>query len=279
MIFDERGVYVLSRTGASGFIANGKSAGQRLWIMQVEGAATIPAFGNDGVLYSGGNDWILYAYKLEDRVLQQQQSLYGPVPEGNYGAGSPPPSPWANYYFGFEEKALNIQFALIRRAIDSGQVGEQELTYTGYLMEVLRNDLPRPGISRLHPQVQILQRIQALHLLGLLGSPEIIPFLADIFSRDDEALVKAAAAEAIGSIGIDPDGLALRAFTNAIFAPGTVRDEQALLGIAAATGALCRFSGPPLSDTGVKILTSLIAAGRPQSVQQRARRELSLMGK
>jgi outer membrane protein assembly factor BamB len=146
-------------------------------------------------------------------------------------------------------------------------------------MEILKEELPRPGISILYPQVQIRHRVQALRLLAILGSPEIIPFLVDVFSRDGDDLVKTAAAEALGSIGIDPDGLALRAFTAAVFTPGTVRGEQTLLGITAATGALCRFSGPPLSDTGVRILTNLITAGRPQAVQQRARRELELMGK
>jgi outer membrane protein assembly factor BamB len=274
ILFDERGVYVLSQTGAVGFTAGGT----RLWIMQIEGAAASPAFGNDGMLYSGGTDWILYAYKLEDRVLRQRQSLYGPAPEGAYGLGRPPPSPWADYYFRFEQTELDAQLELIAGALNSGQVGEHEFAYTGYLMEILKNDLPRPGVSQLRPQVQIRHRIQALRLLSNLGSPEIIPFLTDIFSRDAEDLVKAAAAEALGSIGIDPDGLTLRAFTNAIFAPGAVRGEQALLGIASATGALCRFSGPPLSDTGVKILTSLTAADRPPAVQQRARRELLLMG-
>jgi outer membrane protein assembly factor BamB len=275
MIFDERGIYVLSPTGAVGFTADGR----RLWIMQVKGAAAVPAFGDDGVLYSGGSDWILYAYKLEDRILQQKQSLYGPIPEGNYGLGSPPPASWADYHYRFNETELNTQLELITRALNTGQVGENELAYTGYLMEILKKDLPHPGVSLLHPQVQLRRRIQALRLLSSLGSPEIIPFLTEIFSRDNEDLVKAAAAEALGSIGIDPDGLALRAFTNAILAPGTIRNEQSLLAIAIATGALCRFSGPPLSNTGVKILTSLAANGRPQAVQQRARREIELMGK
>jgi outer membrane protein assembly factor BamB len=161
---------------------------------------------------------------------------------------------------------------LIARALDSGTLGENEYAYTGYLMDVLRNNLNRS--FRLYPQVQIRHRVQALRLLGRIGSPELIPFLADVFSRDGEPLVKAAAAEALGSIGIDPGGITMRAFTNAIFPPGALRDEQALLGVAAAAAALCRFTGPPLADTGIKILTSLTAPDRPPAVQRQALQEL-----
>ncbi|GHV53249.1 hypothetical protein AGMMS49579_11690 [Spirochaetia bacterium] len=264
MTFDERGVYVLSLGGASGFSAYGTDAGSRLWTMNIERAATIPAFGNDGILYSGGSDWLLYAYRMEDPV--RQQSLYGPAPEGNYGiAGA--------------SSNENYQFDLITKALDSGAVGENELAYTGSLMEFLKNELPRPGIPRLYPQADLRRRIQALQLLGRFGSPEIIPFLADVFTRDNEPRVKAAAAEAMGSIGIDPEGIALRAFSEAIFSPGSLRDEQSLLGIAAASGALCRFGGPPIAERGVKILTGLTAPDRPPAVRLRAQRELELISK
>jgi outer membrane protein assembly factor BamB len=107
-----------------------------------------------------------------------------------------------------------------------------------------------------------------------MGSRETIPFLVNVFNRDVEPLVKAAAATAIGSIGVDPEGLAISAFINVIFGPGQIRDEQVLLAISAATGSLCRFSGPPLSETGVKILAGLGSPGNPRSVQTRARQEL-----
>jgi outer membrane protein assembly factor BamB len=61
----------------------------------------------------------------------------------------------------------------------------------------------------------------------------------------------------------------------AIFPSGPLRDEQTLTAVAAATGALCRFSGPPLSDTGVKILSLLTGDNQPKLVQQQARRELA----
>jgi outer membrane protein assembly factor BamB len=272
MIYDERGVYVLSESGATGFTEDGR----RLWLIRLDGAAAVPSFGDDGILYSGGGDWILYAYRLEDRVRQQKQSIYGPEPLGSYGTGNPPPSPWADYYFRFNEDELDTQFARIEKAIQANSVGEEELAYTGYLMETARGD-NQPGASRTHPPVQVQYRVRALRLLAILGSRETIPFLADLFNRDHEPVIKAAAADAIGRIGIDPDGIALRSFTAAIFPAGPVRDEQVLTAAAAATGALCRFSGPPLSDAGVKILTLLTGNTYPRTVQQRARRELATL--
>ncbi|MCL2479748.1 MAG: PQQ-like beta-propeller repeat protein, partial [Treponema sp.] len=62
--YDERGIYLLTKNGASAFTEDGR----RLWIIRLRGAASLPAFSDEGVLYSGGADWILYAYKLEERV-------------------------------------------------------------------------------------------------------------------------------------------------------------------------------------------------------------------
>jgi outer membrane protein assembly factor BamB len=270
MIFDERGVYVLSRQGAAGFTADGR----RLWFIRLDGAASIPAFGDDGILYSGGGDWILYAYKLEDRVRQRKQSLFGPAPEGSYGTGNPPPSPWADFYYRFDEKELDTQLDLVEKAIREGQVGEEELAFTAYLMEAAGAGAENPQGSPRSP-VQVRHRVRALRLLSLIGSGETVPFLSRLFSRDGEPLIRAAAAEAIGGIGLDPDGLALRSFMNSLVSPSSSRDEQVQLAIAAAAGALCRFSGPPLSDTGIKILNLLTVDSRPGLVRQRAWRELA----
>jgi outer membrane protein assembly factor BamB len=163
----------------------------------------------------------------------------------------------------------------ISRMIQAGTVGEEEKDLTAYLME-LADSLgypPRPDFL-IRPPVQAAQRAEALGLLGYLGSRETIPFLAKLYFQDRDTLVKAAAAEAIGRIGVDPDGFAFRSFSSLVIPLAPQRDEQVLLATAAATGALCRFSGPPLSETGVHILTSLARADRPRTVRLKAREEL-----
>jgi outer membrane protein assembly factor BamB len=271
MLYDERGIYVLSPSGAAGFTEDGR----RLWLLRLRGSAAPPVFSDDGILYSGGSDWILYAYRLEERVRAQRHSIYGPAPEGTYGTGNPLPSPWADYYFRFDEGEMKSLLETIGGAIREGRVGEDEKAFTAYLMETAGSMGNTPAAAAsLHPPVQAAQRVEALRLLAYLGSRETIPFLADLFYRDPEPLVKTAAAEAIGRIGVDPEGRALRVFMAALSPPSPLRDEQVLVSVAVATGALCRFSGPPLSDAGVKLLVLLTGKDRPQIVQRTARREL-----
>jgi outer membrane protein assembly factor BamB len=270
LVYDERGVYALSAEGATCFSGNG----QRLWFTSLENAAGLPAFGDDGVLYAGGRDWILYAYKIEDRSRFLKQSLYGPAPEGSYGTANPLPSPWADYYFRFDERELRSRLDRISGAMRSGGVGESERAFTAYLMEIIAADYARPGAPPTQPQVRTAERLRSLRLLAVVGSRETIPFLTRVFRTDPEPLVKAAAAEAIGLVGVDPEGIAIAAFLEAL-SPAGGGDEQVLLAVSAATGALCRFSGPPLSDTGVKILTLLSGQAPSGMVRRHARRELA----
>jgi outer membrane protein assembly factor BamB len=264
MLYDERGIYVLSRSGASGFAEDGR----RLWLLRLRGAAVPPSFSDDGILYSGGGDWILYAYRLEERNRPQRRTLYGPAPAGGYGMGNPPPYPWPDEALRFNETVLRAQLAAIAAAVSGGQVGEREGAFTACLMEIAAE-----GGGRL----PLRERVEAARLLGYMGSRETIPYLAELFKQDPEPVIKAAAAEAIGRAGIDPGGLALRVFAGIIFRPD--QDERVLVSVARACGALCRFSGPPLSGTGVRILSSLAAGDRPPVVRREARRELlSLRG-
>ncbi|MDR0450435.1 MAG: PQQ-binding-like beta-propeller repeat protein [Treponema sp.] len=269
MIFDERGIYALTRSGASGFTMDGR----RLWNIRLDNATSLPVFGDDGKLYSGAKDWTVYAYRLEERARARKQSLYGPAPEGLYGTGNPPPSPWAAYPYRFESAAIETRLERLESAVSAGSLGDMELAYTADLME-LAGAASVPAASPAHPPVYTNYRIRALRFLGLFGNRETIPFLVRVFNGDADPLVKAAAAEALGRIGTDPEGIALSAFANSLFAPGQIRDEQALTAVAAAVGSLCRFSGPPLSETGIRLLTVLGAPEQPQLVRARARQEL-----
>jgi outer membrane protein assembly factor BamB len=130
------------------------------------------------------------------------------------------------------------------------------MEYVAWLMETAGSFMAIPHIWD-RPRAQTRYRVEAARLLAFIGSRETIPFLADLFNRDPEAPVRAAAVEAIGIIGVDPEGIALRAFQEALLPPNSLRDEAVLVAIARATGALCRFSGPPLSNAGTRLLTML----------------------
>ncbi|MDR2143433.1 MAG: PQQ-binding-like beta-propeller repeat protein [Treponema sp.] len=266
MLYDERGIYVLTREGATGFTPDGR----RLWTLRIRGAASVPAFSGEGTLYSGGSDWILYAYRLEERVLRERNTLYGPLPEGSYGLGNPPPSPWAGHDYNYGESVLNEKFAEITENIHAGNVGDNEEAYTAYLMEAAGSSMG-PAASPFRPLVHVRYRAEAARLLGYIGSRETIAFLSGLFSKDPDPTVKAAAAEAIGRIGVDPDGIALRAFAQAAV---QTREEQVLTAVAAAIGSLCRFSGPPLSENGIRLLNVLGNDIMPGRTRAQVRQEL-----
>jgi outer membrane protein assembly factor BamB len=271
LIYDERGVYALTNSGATGYGTDGK----QLWTIKFQGTQSPPAFSDEGILYSGSSDWVLYAYHLEDTVKIRKQSLYGPAAEGSYSAGDPRPSPWAEDYNRYEWAVIQDRLETISAAIRNGRIAADEKSYAAYLMEISGSMAQAPvNQDRLHPLVHVHHRAGAARLLSYIGSRETIPFLADLCRSDPDPLVKAAAAEAIGYIGVDPDGAALAAFSSLVFPLIPGRDEQVMTAIAAATGSLCRFSGPPLSESGARILAALASLG-PSLSRAAAQRELN----
>ncbi|MDR1956286.1 MAG: PQQ-binding-like beta-propeller repeat protein [Treponema sp.] len=268
MIYDERGIYMLSQAGAAGFTEEGR----RMWFIQIIGASAIPNFSDEGILYSGGNDWVLYAYRLGNRTRSIPQTRYGPPPEGAYGLGSPRSSSAVTPRL--SEAGVRFNLTAIAEALKQGRVGDREKEFTAYLMAVagsVRSNVPQ---SRVRPPVDFRQRIEAVRLLALLGSVESIPFLAAQFSREPEPWVQTAIAQAIGRIGRDPEGMALHAFTQALLPPAQSTDEQTLLAIASAVGSLCRFSGPPLSQIGIPLLITLAGYEKPPAVRNQALQEM-----
>ena len=277
MQFDERGIYVLSTKGVTGFR---ESDGRRLWILRITGAAAVPSFSDEGYLYSGGTDRFLHAYRIEERKRNIPRSVYGPAPEGSYGLGNPPPSSWAKVGDGrYDPLVIQLMHDEINAAIKNGQIGEKETDYVGYLIEIAGISLS-PTYSQVRPQVQILERAEAIRQLGFLGSRETVPFLARLFAHkfsngayEDPEILKACC-EAIGRIGVDPAGDAIRAFTYLLAPDNATMDAAALMSAATATRDLCRFSGPPLADAGIRLLRAFTATDFPAVVKRHATTQL-----
>ncbi|MCL1929145.1 MAG: PQQ-binding-like beta-propeller repeat protein [Treponema sp.] len=274
--FDDRGVYALSAKGVTGFR---ESDGRRLWILRITGAAAIPAFSDEGYLYSAGTDHFLHAYHVEERRRNVPRSMYGPDPEGTYGLGHPPPSSWANAPTRFDPAVVISMHDEIAAAIKSGEIGEKESEYVAYLMEVASISLA-PTYSPFRPQVQILERAECIRQLGYMGSRETVPFLANLFAHkftsgaaagtyEDPEILKACC-EALGRIGVDPSGDAVRAFTYLMAPDNPAMDPSALMAAATATRDLARFSGPPLADAGVRLLRAFTALDFPPIVKRHA---------
>jgi outer membrane protein assembly factor BamB len=266
--WDEEEIYLLSQNGGEGYNLNG----ERVWNMSLLGSAAIPVI-DDGILYSSGKDWIFYAYRVEDREKPsgaQGIASYNLKTAGDYGLGKARLDTEAQNMTraGFLTDILNKIEISARR----GDIGVMEPSYTQILLAAANG-------AGLGPE-NINQRLKAINLLGRIGSRETIPFLTGLFRRDKNIQIKSAAAQAIGMIGVDPDGRALSAFAEFIAAAHTYSHERLLSNLAASIGSLCRFSGPPLSGLGIPLLISLADPKQPKSARRRAGQELSsLYGK
>jgi outer membrane protein assembly factor BamB len=275
MAFDERGVFVLSTRGATGFASNGR----RRWIFRMETASSVPALSDEGFLYVCGTNRSLRTYKIESRARNIPRSMYGPDPEGSYGLGNPPPSPWADSPYRFDPGELATMYERIDTATRNGQVGENEPAFVGYLMEMTGGILNTPHYSPVRPPIQVTQRLELIRLLARMGSRETIPFLANLFYRDREPSIKAACAEAIGRIGVDPKGDAIRAYSVLLSPDNAGLDPMTLMAASSSAAALARFSGPPLAIAGIRLLNAFGHMDFPPVVKRQAQRELDALRK
>ena len=251
MAFDERGIYSISTRGITGFTADGR----RRFLLKIPEASSIPSFSDEGLLYVCGKDKSLRAYKVEYKTrIVARSRFYGPDPEGTYGMGNPPPSPWSTDNARFQDDMQNRMYETIQKGINSGQLGENEPAYVGYLMEMIGFFLNDPHYSKVRPAVKPPERVKLIRLLGKVGSRETIPFLWNIFDKDQEPSIKSACAEAIGMIGVDPKGYTFASYNFLLAANNPNRDPQLLMSATSSIAALCRFSGPPLSGEGILLL-------------------------
>jgi hypothetical protein len=191
-----------------------------------------------------------------------------------YGTGNPPPSVFVRVIGRFSEASVRGELETIQRGISAGNVGENELAWFAYLMETAIGGYWTGASNSREPRALINHRILALQLMSRIGSTETIPWLVSFFRRETEPLVRIAAIQAIGGIGMDPQGKAIQEFMAVVRIGNNAKDEQLLLAIASATGALCRFSGPPFYDAGSQLLDLLNSPGFPPSVRRQAQNEL-----
>ena len=277
MVFDERGIYSISTRGATGFAIDGR----RRLILKIEEANSVPALSDEGLLYVCGKDKNLYSYKIDSKPRTVTRSkYYGHQPEGTYGMGNPPYSPWYGDSNRFMDTQQDLMYDRISRAINSGQLGEDEPAYVAYLMEMIGFFLNDPHYSRVRPSVKPPQHVKLIMLLGKIGSRETIPFLYNIFDKYPEPAIKSACAEAIGNIGVDPYGNTFLSYNFLLAANNPNRDPQLLMSATSSIAALCRFSGPPLSGEGISLLRYFsFLSWAPNNIKNQIRAEVDALYK
>jgi hypothetical protein len=254
-------IYVLSISGAICFSKDGLE----LWNMRIDGAGSSPAFDEeDGLLYSSGRDWILYTYSMEKKEMTNSGQLDLP-PLGNYGLGKKPTENEEWKLRAGQEASYEFMLKKTRDGIVRGNVGEAEVLWVRTLIDIAGDTR---AVNR--------QRLEALRLLGTIGSREIIPCLIGLLEKENQPMIQAEIITALGKIGVDPGGKTLAALSNIIYKNRMSFNDVILFSAAGAIGNLCRFSGPPSSGRGIELLSTL-AAEPSMLVSRKARQELETL--
>jgi len=252
VMWDERGIYAISIRGVSAFT----NEGRRRFVhkLSIESSG-VPSFSDEGILYACGKDNVLRVFKIDAKPRTVHLSkFYGPEPEGTYGMGNPPPSPWVIDSTRYSDPNQDKVYEEMRAVIRSGQIGENEPVYVAYMMEMIGFFIGNPQTSPVRPLVKPPQRVRLIELLAQVGSRETIPFFWTIFDRDHEPVVRRACADAIGVVGVDPTGRSFYSYNFALAQGNPHVDPQLVLAASSSIARLCRFSGPPLAPEGIRVM-------------------------
>ncbi|HOX12489.1 MAG TPA: HEAT repeat domain-containing protein [Spirochaetia bacterium] len=241
-VFPER-VLVLGPRGAASLAKDG----QVYRALSLRHAPRMPAVTSSGIVLSAGEDWILYAYRFEGPLGEPARPAPGYV---DFAAARARANEEIFWNPGFGDDAALRELRRIEKSLGSASIGAEEgdalllcsaiaLGYGAREASVYGGAAPRgPRPSGALP------RALACDILGMLGSPRAVPVLTEAYLRDPEPAVRASAARAIGIIGLDLTGEALRAFQGAadreffLDEPGALATIDAVEGIYRALGEL-----------------------------------------
>jgi hypothetical protein len=241
--------------------AEGRLPGSE-WVLDITGAAALPAYNGEGLVVVGGQNWILAAYRVEDAPLQAARL----DAEEAHRESIPLLSKRPETYKLAERIAVPVWVSMegIAAALDQGTVGDNEPVFASFLMNIFQTVVPKPQIN------DIEERVAALTLLGRLGSPEYMPFLAGVLSHETAPEIKAAAAASIGAIGIDRNGIAINALMNEVLPVFPLSNPSVQNAVVDAAGKLALMNGPPVYPQGAAILGAFSIQKTFPGLQKRA---------
>lgn len=197
-----------------------------------------------GLLFSAGADWVLAAYRFEKALgapLVAATPAY-PIPE-DLAAGYLLYDPRA----GEGDRQISI-LSDIEKSLESSSIGAEEGRAAGFCQAVALGEFDgdRSETER-RRRANPLARAMACAILGELGSPAYRAALIRVLATDSDSAVRAQACEALGAIGVDPDGLTAAAFLAAASRP--VEEGTAMSLIAAVERMALRSGTPPTIDS------------------------------
>jgi len=242
--------------------------------LRLRNASSMPAMAPTGTVFVGGADWIMYAYRFERSLVALDQPAPPPLDMARIDAVAEQESLWS--LSPFDDSTTMNRLADIEKSIGSGTIGVETGNSVFYLAAVALGRMEAPfgsGSSAPAPMPRgAMPRAYACDLLGMLGLAQAVPVLVQVFERDPDPAVRAAAAAAIAAIGLDPEGLALGAFVHATD-DGRL-DARAASAVVDAIDSLYRASGALDDRSGILALVRISGGNYPRAVRSRAEQAL-----
>ena len=249
-----------------------------------------------GRLYLGGRDWIIYSVQLSEEAALD---LVSPWPEVGHdpahsGRTSSAPRegsgfrPSANSYDLYLESLFALQtreaFTRIlddvRRRVEKRSLGRDVWFVVPILGRIAQAGIIDPVYenNRLINDFPDL-RARAALLLGSLGTLQSSDLLIRLLGRESDNVALAAEIDALGRLGSDPDGAAVRAIAAAFArATGSAPNSRIAAAVVTAFQGISKYEGG-LSPAAGGPLVSIAFAGYPEWIRALAGELLSAVMK
>ncbi|PKL23664.1 MAG: hypothetical protein CVV47_12660 [Spirochaetae bacterium HGW-Spirochaetae-3] len=271
--FEDR-VVVLTKAAVRSYGADGEI----YRTLRLSNAVSMPAMAPSGAVFAGGADWILYAYRFERPLSAADAPSISPLDYEAISAVAREESYWS--IAPYDDSIVMERLDYIENSIGSSTISGESRNSSLYLAAVALGMMEAPfgsGPAAAGPSPRgPLPRIAACGLLGRMGLPQAVPILVDVFERDPEPAVQAAAAQAVAKIGLDPEGRALGAFARA-----TERrlDSRTAAAVIDAIDGLYRASGALDERAGILALVRIFGGDYPRDLRSRAEKALLRVSK
>lgn len=254
-------------------VASLSKEGQVFRDLALRNAPRLPAATASGLVVSAGEDWILYAYRFERNLGDPPRPLLGAPDFQAIRARADEEAFWNPDFRG--DDGILKELRRIEKSSESASIGTDEADALGFCCAValgygVREPSVYGGAAPPGPRPSsALPRATACDILGALGSPRAVPALTEVYLRDPDPFVRASAAWALGAIGLDPTGQALRAFQGAADREFFL-DERGALATLDAVEGIYRGMGELSDASGVRAVLRLAAKPYGGAVRRRA---------
>jgi hypothetical protein len=244
-------------------------AGDLLRQATITNAASAALVSPSGLIFSAGVDWVLAAYEFEPAPGPYTLPRHVPYPKDRSVVAQ-----LLN-----RDGAINLeerQVALvtdIEKRFDSGRIGASEATDRAVLEAIINGDFATSG-GQADPRYRmfIQPRSDACRVLGKMGSPQAVRALLAMVETEPDPAMRAAALNAIGDIGLDPEGVCGYPFARMALLERL--DDEVAWALIGAIEAISLASGKPPSALMTRALVGL--SGPPYGLMVRERAKASI---